>query len=65
FSTLPQGVARGLGQALHGEPSGLARAAMIGIGFGATAAGYLVGSVRRRMQRAAAFRPGRPLEETP
>ena len=44
---LPRGVARGLRDAMHGDPHGLARAAAILCGLAVTTAGFLVGSVRR------------------
>ncbi|HVY77838.1 MAG TPA: glycosyltransferase [Solirubrobacterales bacterium] len=46
--TLPSGVLRGLGEALRGDLSGLARAAAIVSGLLLTTAGYLSGSRERR-----------------
>lgn len=45
--TLRRGVARGVGQALCGDLSGLSRSAAITAGLLATTAGYAVGAVRR------------------
>ncbi|MBA3865304.1 MAG: glycosyltransferase [Solirubrobacterales bacterium] len=39
--TLPLGFARGAGDALRGDPAGLARSAMLGVGLARTTAGYL------------------------
>jgi glycosyltransferase involved in cell wall biosynthesis len=50
FKTLPRGVLRGVGQALRGDLSGLARAGAIVAGLGLTTAGYLVGKLRLRLQ---------------
>ena len=44
--TLPAGFARGLRDALRGDASGAARAALIVAGLAYTAAGYLVGTAR-------------------
>lgn len=50
--TLPLGVLRGFGDALRGDLSGLARAAMIVAGLFTTTAGYLsAGRERRRLER--------------
>jgi glucosyl-dolichyl phosphate glucuronosyltransferase len=70
---LPQGVGRGLADALHGDISGFTRAAAIVAGLAAVTAGYLTGAVSggtapRRPSltigtgstRAAASAPGRP-----
>jgi GT2 family glycosyltransferase len=70
---LPQGVGRGLADALHGDISGFTRAAAIVAGLAAVTAGYLTGAVSggtapRRPSltigtgppRAAASTPGRP-----
>ena len=46
--TLPAGVARGVGDALHGRPGGLGRAGAIVAGLATTTAGYLAGSLQRR-----------------
>jgi GT2 family glycosyltransferase len=46
--TLPAGVLRGLADALHGRPAGLARSAAIAAGLVTTAWGYGVGTVRQR-----------------
>lgn len=43
---LPRGVARGAGDLLRGDPSGLGRAGAIITGLTATTAGYTVGSLR-------------------
>jgi GT2 family glycosyltransferase len=43
---LRRGVVRGLGEALRGDPSGLARAGAIIAGLATTTAGYAVGTVR-------------------
>jgi glucosyl-dolichyl phosphate glucuronosyltransferase len=45
--TLPLGIVRGFLDFVRGRPSGLARSAMIIVGFSATSAGYVVGSLRR------------------
>jgi hypothetical protein len=45
--TLPLGFLKGLRDALRGDLSGLARAAMIVVGFLATSAGYLRMRLRR------------------
>ncbi len=48
--TLPQGVLRGLGDALlRRDPSGILRAGAIGAGLAITAAGYLMGGVSQRI----------------
>jgi glycosyltransferase involved in cell wall biosynthesis/GT2 family glycosyltransferase len=39
--TLPLGFVRGAGDALRGDPAGLARSAMLGVGLATTTAGYL------------------------
>jgi glucosyl-dolichyl phosphate glucuronosyltransferase len=39
--TLPLGFARGVGEALRGDPAGLTRSAMLGAGLASTTAGYL------------------------
>ena len=44
--TLPRGVARGIRDALRGDPSGLRRAALIVAGLALTSAGYAVGTWR-------------------
>jgi GT2 family glycosyltransferase len=46
LATLPRGVARNLGQALAGDPSGLMRAGAIVAGLGFTVWGYLRGRIR-------------------
>jgi glycosyltransferase involved in cell wall biosynthesis len=51
FRTLPRGVARGLGDAVRGEPSGLGRAAAIVSGLTYTAVGYAVGALSGRRAR--------------
>ena len=43
---LRRGVVRGLGEALRGDPSGLARAGAIAAGLAATTAGFAVGTIR-------------------
>jgi glycosyltransferase involved in cell wall biosynthesis len=48
--TLPSGVARGLADLLGGDRSGLGRAGAIVAGVTATTAGYVTGSVSRRMR---------------
>lgn len=45
--TLPAGVARNLASALRGDPAGVLRAATIGLGLGATSAGFLATRGRR------------------
>lgn len=52
--TLPQGVRRGLSDVLKGDPSGLGRAVAIGVGFGSTALGYLIGRITRDRRTLAA-----------
>ncbi len=47
--TLPSGVARAIADMLRGDWSGLGRAGAIVTGLAATAAGYMVGSVSRRV----------------
>jgi GT2 family glycosyltransferase len=48
--TLPQGILRGLGDALlRRDPSGILRAGAIGAGLMITAAGYLMGGISLRM----------------
>jgi glycosyltransferase involved in cell wall biosynthesis/GT2 family glycosyltransferase len=64
--TLPRGVMRGIGDALRGRPSGMARAATIASGLFTTAASYaMAGRQRRRLarrrERAVAEGPGRDL----
>jgi glucosyl-dolichyl phosphate glucuronosyltransferase len=66
--TLPLGALEGIGDAFRGDPSGLARTAMLGVGLGATTFGYLRGKpearrlARRRAQLDAEQAPGeRPL----
>lgn len=49
--TLPVGVRRGVADAVRGDMSGLVRAGMIVSGLAITAAGYLVGEVRRHVGR--------------
>lgn len=49
--TLPRGVARGVGDVVRGDLSGLGRAGAIVIGLTAAAAGYLAGSLRERTRR--------------
>lgn len=44
--TLPAGVGKNLASAVRGDPWGVSRAAAIGLGLGATAAGYLTAHVR-------------------
>ena len=46
---LPRGILRGLGDALRGDPAGLARAGAIIAGLAATAAGYVRGRVTRAL----------------
>jgi GT2 family glycosyltransferase len=46
--TLRRAITRGLGQALRGEPAGLARAGAVVVGLGATTAGFAVGTLRSR-----------------
>jgi glycosyltransferase involved in cell wall biosynthesis/GT2 family glycosyltransferase len=46
--TLPLGFLRGLGDALRGDPSGLARAAMLVAGLFSTSRGYLSATPQRR-----------------
>jgi glucosyl-dolichyl phosphate glucuronosyltransferase len=46
--TLRRGVLRGIGDALHGDRAGLARAGAITAGLVATTAGYTVGTLRSR-----------------
>jgi glycosyltransferase involved in cell wall biosynthesis len=48
---LPRGVARGIADLLRGDPSGLGRAGAIVTGLAATAAGYILGSLRGSAQR--------------
>ena len=55
--TLPAGIVRNLAQAVRGEPAGLARAAAITVGLGATALGYLTTGVRASRTPAAAPAP--------
>lgn len=45
FSTLPRGCLDGLNAALEGDPAGIGRAAMIGVGLAVTVVGYLVGTL--------------------
>lgn len=52
FKTLPLGALRNVGQALRGDPAGLARAAAIVIGLAWTAWGYAVGTARIRLRTA-------------
>ncbi len=47
--TLPMGVLRNVGSAFRGDWSGLSRAAVIVIGLAYTTAGYIVGTVSRRL----------------
>jgi glycosyltransferase involved in cell wall biosynthesis len=47
--TLPAGVLRGLSDALHGRPTGLARSAAIAAGLAFTVSGYGVGAARQRL----------------
>ena len=49
LSTLRRGVLRGIGQALRGDRTGLARAGAIVVGLGETVRGFLVMSVRVRL----------------
>lgn len=70
--TLPLGFFAGLRDCLRGHPAGLARAAMLGVGLGATTGGYLGGQRRarkiaRRREKLseAAGRPLRVLMVTP
>jgi hypothetical protein len=57
--TLPAGVLHGLGEAVRGRPSGLARAAAIAAGLALTAAGYVAGRARGgRPGGSALNRPG-------
>lgn len=49
--TLPSGVARGIADAVKGDPSGLGRAGAIVTGLAATTAGYLAGSLSRRARQ--------------
>jgi glycosyltransferase involved in cell wall biosynthesis len=46
--TLGRGMARGLGEALHGDGAGLARAGAITVGLAATTAGYVIGLAQSR-----------------
>ena len=55
--TLPAGIVRNLARAVRGEPAGLARAAVITVGLGATALGYLTAGVRASRTPAAAPAP--------
>jgi len=48
FKTLPRGAARGLGDAVRGDGSGLGRAGAITLGLGCTAWGYAVGRLAAR-----------------
>jgi glycosyltransferase involved in cell wall biosynthesis len=48
MKTLPLGALRGVGQAVRGDPAGLARAGAIVVGLAWTTWGYLVGSARLR-----------------
>lgn len=50
FKTLPMGVLRGAGEALRGDPAGLARAGAIVVGLAWTTWGYAVGSARLRLR---------------
>jgi glycosyltransferase involved in cell wall biosynthesis len=52
--TLPSGVLRGMADALHGRPAGLARSSAIAFGLAATGWGYAVGTAQRKLGRAAA-----------
>ncbi len=65
--TLPRGVARGIGDALHGDISGLGRAGAILLGLMFTALGYLVGTLNRAAIRdarqAAAPLPVHPISK--
>ena len=56
--TLPRGVVRGLGQAMHGDLWGAARGSAIVIGLAAAVAGYAVGSIPSRVNRE--VRAGKP-----
>jgi glycosyltransferase involved in cell wall biosynthesis len=47
--TLPSGIARAVGDLLRGDWSGLGRAGAIVVGFAAVTAGYVVGTVSRRV----------------
>jgi GT2 family glycosyltransferase len=49
--TLPVGVLRNLGLALRGDRAGVARAVVILVGLAYTTAGYLVGTVSRRLRQ--------------
>lgn len=50
--TLPRGVARGVGEALSGDASGLGRAGAIIVGLATVTSGYAVGSRRARSRGA-------------
>lgn len=54
--TLPMGVLRNLGLAVRGDLSGLSRAAAIVVGLAYTTAGYLTGTVSRRLRERRARR---------
>jgi GT2 family glycosyltransferase len=60
--TLPAGVLRGMRDAAHGRPAGLARSAAIALGLAATAWGYGLGTARRQLGSVVArsWRRGRP-----
>jgi hypothetical protein len=49
--TLPKGFAGGVGAALRGDPSGIARSSAIVFGLGVTVAGYAVEKLRLRLRR--------------
>jgi len=67
--TLPLGVLRGIGDAFHGDPAGLARAAAIITGLLTTTGGYLGASGERRKlarrRRAAEANGGGPTSREP
>jgi glucosyl-dolichyl phosphate glucuronosyltransferase len=49
FRVLPQGIARGLGDVLRWDTTGLARAGAIMVGLAFTLAGYLIGTISERL----------------
>jgi GT2 family glycosyltransferase len=62
---LPAGVARGVGDAVSGRPSGLVRASAILTGLALTTVGYLSGTVRLRRSSAPCVMSGVPAGAAP
>lgn len=51
IKTLPLGVLRGFSDLMHGQPAGLKRSAAIISGLAATLAGFMIGTLQRRLAR--------------